>query len=269
MKAVFAILLIGFIITGAGRAIETYTPPAKGITIEVDLAELAKKRTDWPAEVKLTKDCEFPVIINGKQAGTFAVPTGTSLKLIAVDGEQLRVLHKGVANKVPANTTDLVAFVSAKRLAELKDKVTIEGRDYPGVQSAKFEPPTTVVIGFQNGSNGFPVDKVPEKFLQVWGISKDDIEAAKTKFDEVQKQKAAEAQLRTLEQQYGRKPPVDPKDGSVPLVKGYFKKFLPDPASVEYLTWRGPTAEKTDLGKVWVVRVRYRGRNTLGAVTEQ
>ena len=80
MKQLSAIVLCCLVARFVCLGIEQYTPPPKGVAIDVDLAELAKKRSDWPTEVKLTKDVEFPIIINGKQAGSYPVPSGTALK---------------------------------------------------------------------------------------------------------------------------------------------------------------------------------------------
>lgn len=90
-------------------------PAGVNTTDTVDLAQLAKNRTEWPAEITLTKTLPFPVVINGKESGSVELPPGTSLKLVAVLGAELKVSFGDVVKLVPAGATDIVERVIAIR----------------------------------------------------------------------------------------------------------------------------------------------------------
>lgn len=83
----------------------------------VDFAQLAQTPKDWPREVRLTRAASFPVIINGKQYGSANLPPGTTVKLVRVLGENVRVSNSDATVDLPATSTDIEARVLALRRA--------------------------------------------------------------------------------------------------------------------------------------------------------
>jgi len=82
---------------------------------EVDLAQLARNRREWPAEVALTANVAMPLKIGGFNSGSADLPPGTKVKLLEVRGETLLVGYGSSSKTVPATATDLAARVLAAR----------------------------------------------------------------------------------------------------------------------------------------------------------
>ncbi|MEI6083967.1 MAG: ankyrin repeat domain-containing protein [Verrucomicrobiota bacterium] len=90
---------------------------------------LAKYRSEWPSEVLLTESTPFPVVIDGKQSGTVELSAGTKLKLIVVQGEQIKVAFNGKEQTIPVKATDLVTRVIRNCLSNFdKEKKAVELR---------------------------------------------------------------------------------------------------------------------------------------------
>src|SRR2546428_351332 len=56
---------------------------------------LPKDRSEWPPEVLLTGKTSFPAAVDGKQVETAELPVGTKLRVIGVQGEQIKVAFQG------------------------------------------------------------------------------------------------------------------------------------------------------------------------------
>jgi hypothetical protein len=89
-------------------------------TNEVDVAALTKNRSEWPAEVALTEKMPFPIIIDGKEVGSAEYPAGMKLKLIEVQGEEVKVAHSGAVKVIPSKSTDLIARVVQARTLKMR-----------------------------------------------------------------------------------------------------------------------------------------------------
>lgn len=84
----------------------------------VDLAQLARNRREWPAEVALTASVAMPLKIGGFNSGSADLPPGTTVKLLEVRGETLLVGYGSASKTIPATSTDLAARVLAARQAQ-------------------------------------------------------------------------------------------------------------------------------------------------------
>lgn len=62
-------------------------------------------------EVTLTQPVQFPVLVNGKEVGSASVPAGTTLKVIEVHGDTLKVERDGVTKVIPTASTDYQARI--------------------------------------------------------------------------------------------------------------------------------------------------------------
>ncbi len=94
------------------------TPAPEPPTPTVDFATVARTPALWPAQVALLKPVAFPVLLDGRVAGSVTVPIGTRLRLLRVSGQFLEVEHHAQKQVVPATSTDLmqsaqVTFASA------------------------------------------------------------------------------------------------------------------------------------------------------------
>ncbi len=89
-----------------------------GPSTDLDLAELARHPHDWPHEVCLTEKITLPIVIDGREMGTVALPAKTRVKLVSIVGTQVRVSHMNTVTMIPARSTDLSArVVSARKIA--------------------------------------------------------------------------------------------------------------------------------------------------------
>ena len=84
---------------------------------QVDLSNIDAR--SLPLQVKLSRPVEFPIIANGKQAGTASVPPGVPVKVLGVEGNNLVVQCGGVTQRIPASATDVV-----ERIRVLKQYTT-------------------------------------------------------------------------------------------------------------------------------------------------
>ena len=62
----------------------------------------------------------------------------------------------------------------------------------------------------------------------------------------------------------GDKPEQSHKDGSVQIVKDYIEENAKYPRSIRYKEW----SKVTDFGEFWVVRCKFKGKNSLGNITD-
>jgi len=65
-----------------------------------------------------TQKVSVPIIVNGKPYGSTDLPVGTTLKLVEVTGQELKVLRGQTAVSIPANATDLLSRVAAAQRAK-------------------------------------------------------------------------------------------------------------------------------------------------------
>lgn len=62
----------------------------------------------------------------------------------------------------------------------------------------------------------------------------------------------------------GIKPEQSRKDGSVQIVMDYIEENAKYPQSIRYKEW----SKVTDFGEFWVVRCKFKGKNSLGNITD-
>ena len=62
----------------------------------------------------------------------------------------------------------------------------------------------------------------------------------------------------------GIKPDQSRNDGSVQIVKDYIEENAKYPRSIRYKEW----SKVTDYGDMWVVRCKFKGKNSFGEVTD-
>ncbi|HWB59160.1 MAG TPA: hypothetical protein VG733_06700 [Chthoniobacteraceae bacterium] len=58
------------------------------------------------SELALTQRVDFPVVVNGADMGSVTLPPGTRVKLISVEGGQLRVRYNNSEATIPVTSTD-------------------------------------------------------------------------------------------------------------------------------------------------------------------
>lgn len=88
-------------------------PGASGST--VDLTALSANPREWPKNVALKEPVEFPIVFNGRMAGSVRLPAGTTVSLLALRTNQMQVQYQGSTKTIPAKSTDLVERVLAAR----------------------------------------------------------------------------------------------------------------------------------------------------------
>jgi hypothetical protein len=63
----------------------------------------------------------------------------------------------------------------------------------------------------------------------------------------------------------GKKPEQSELDGSVKIVKDYIKSNAKDSSSIDFVEW----SKVSSMGDNWVVRCKYKGTNSFGAVVTE
>lgn len=103
----------------APEAAATPTPSptpeaAPEATPEPTPIEISKvERAYWPKRVRLLRTVTFPVILNGRQAGSMKAPSGMEVTLLEIRGTQV-VLQNGEATiTIPAGDTDTLERIGA------------------------------------------------------------------------------------------------------------------------------------------------------------
>jgi hypothetical protein len=71
------------------------------------LAWILEHKEYWPKEVILLQEEEFPVVFNGKVAGSAKVPAGTMVKVVGIESGDVAVVYAGGGARVPTAATDL------------------------------------------------------------------------------------------------------------------------------------------------------------------
>lgn len=71
------------------------------------LAWLAEHRNYWPKEVVLSKEVEFPAVINGKVTGSVKARPGTRVQLALIETDAVGVVYMGGGARISASATDL------------------------------------------------------------------------------------------------------------------------------------------------------------------
>lgn len=77
----------------------------------VTLAEIARDRSLWPRVVHLRKNTTFPVVINGRVAGTAEIPARTPVRVVNLSASLIEIEHSGGRVVVPAGQTDVLDLV--------------------------------------------------------------------------------------------------------------------------------------------------------------
>ncbi len=87
-------------------------PPAPEPVAPVTLASLTPQQI--PRQVKILKPMVFPVIVNGRSAGTISAPAGMMVQVVRVQGEKLIVQNGGATKVVDAADTDILQRAQAR-----------------------------------------------------------------------------------------------------------------------------------------------------------
>ena len=94
----------------------TPTPTPTPTPAPLTIAVIAAQPQLWPAQVALSIPVQFPISINGAQAGSIQLPRNTVLTLRRVNvDETVDVLHQGALARIPGSSTTLLAQVSTKQ----------------------------------------------------------------------------------------------------------------------------------------------------------
>jgi len=82
------------------------SPPAKETLPVSALAWLAAHEAHWPKQLRLNSPVEFPVLVNGKLAGSVQAPAGTAVTLVQIERENVVVAYNGALQRTLAANTD-------------------------------------------------------------------------------------------------------------------------------------------------------------------
>ena len=80
-----------------------------------DPVELAGNPAAWPKTLRLKQEEVFPVVFDSQVHGSVTVPSGTDVKLLSVDGEQVVVDYQGGTQRLSWKVTDLEEAVKRGR----------------------------------------------------------------------------------------------------------------------------------------------------------
>lgn len=87
----------------------------------ITLADIAAAPESWPKSVHLTREVEFPVIVDGKPVGKMTVSAGREFKCSELQGEKVTVEHMGARIAVPIIATDFMAR-AVQTLSDMRSK---------------------------------------------------------------------------------------------------------------------------------------------------
>jgi nucleoredoxin len=76
-----------------------------------DIPDLTTRPDLWPREVTLTAPVEVPLVVNGKNVGTAALPVGTALPVTEINGANVHLTFNGSPVITASKNTDLLARV--------------------------------------------------------------------------------------------------------------------------------------------------------------
>lgn len=127
---------------------------------ELDYKKLSATKRDQPEAVTTSEGIVKPV-----QFGTFEIPKGATLKLIAINPDgTLDVDYNGQKYSIPAAKTDL-----EKRVAEIRGRrIVLDGIEYEDVRWGAVTP-TTVSIVHRTGAATIPLEKLPPELQKRFG----------------------------------------------------------------------------------------------------
>lgn len=83
----------------------------------VDIAQLSQSRNEWPKQVVLKKEVEFPAVLDGKVVGSVKAPAGTQALLIVIQAGKAGVEYQGGGAMVDIADTNLIEQVQSSRHA--------------------------------------------------------------------------------------------------------------------------------------------------------
>jgi hypothetical protein len=164
-----ACAVMGFCVLAATQAgAELNSKPPETI----DFVELTKNPAEWPSEVTLTEKLTWPVFVKGQPVGTMELPTGRKLKLVEVQGNQIKVALGEASQVIPAKATDLAERVLAlRRFAAARADAEVLETETPTAPPVltKIKHPATGVRPYalrSNFSSGVRVPPVPTEIQQ-------------------------------------------------------------------------------------------------------
>ena len=86
-------------------------PAIETVKVEIDpLQWLLDDKTRWPSEVKLINGVKFPVVFQGREAGTVFVPAGTRVEVADLTSDSISLRFRGGSISLPLSETDLPAL---------------------------------------------------------------------------------------------------------------------------------------------------------------
>ncbi|MGB8356412.1 MAG: hypothetical protein WCD79_21115 [Chthoniobacteraceae bacterium] len=102
--------------TSAPSAAVAVSTPAP-VSDTVDIAQLSQSRNEWPKQVVLKKEVEFPAVLDGKVVGSVKAPAGTQALLIVIQAGKAGVEYQGGGAMVDIADTNLIEQVQSNRHA--------------------------------------------------------------------------------------------------------------------------------------------------------
>ncbi len=121
-------------------AVEAIPPAATPRPL--DLATVAQTPALWPRQVTLLQPAAFPIVVNGRTAGSVTAPGGMAVRLLRVVGQQVEVEFQNGKQLLPAAATDLMPRATANfRAAPPSPAPAVVAVAVPAAQSGESPPP--------------------------------------------------------------------------------------------------------------------------------
>ena len=98
------------------------------------LTWLRENRPLWPHEVALTTPVRFSLKADGQAVGSVLLPTGSLVRLLNLDGDQVTVSHQTESRAIPMDATDLL--VRARLEIDRRNALVILAATRNGTRSA-------------------------------------------------------------------------------------------------------------------------------------
>jgi len=92
------------------------------------LAWILEHKAYWPKETVITEAVEFPVVFDGKVAGSVRVPPGTAVQVVEIEPSGVTVVYTGNTARVPVATTDLRQRAIAQMAKAAADETAAAAR---------------------------------------------------------------------------------------------------------------------------------------------
>ena len=120
------------------------TPTPTPAPTPVDpLSWIIEHKDYWPKEVTLLESTEFPVVFNGKVAGSAKIPAGNKVGVMSIEPEFLVASYGGGTQRVPVKSTDLRLRAEAAMQKASADAVAADAATKAAALATRVPPATT------------------------------------------------------------------------------------------------------------------------------